>query len=137
MVSSEAYIGVTVNKLLNCVKSVYDRQSVTEIPCVRVEKVQKTFNLESGPLTYSHSADVQGLKVSYLSLTFGLLLYTFPSLTGSCATIDYMHRSIPEIIKVESELVIFLEKPVSWHNQGSRFGFTAQWPWFYYRLEER
>ena len=55
MVSSEAYIGVTVNKLLNCVKSVYDRQSVTEIPSVRVEKVQKTFNLESGPLTYSHS----------------------------------------------------------------------------------
>ena len=47
MVSSEAYIGVTVNKLLNCVKSVYDRQSVTEIPSVRVEKVQKTFHLVS------------------------------------------------------------------------------------------
>ena len=31
--------------------------------------------------------------------------------TGSCATIDYMHWSIPEIIKVESDLVVFLEVP--------------------------
>ena len=69
-----------------------------------------------GPEDIPSRVNVQGLKVgdttedSYLSLTFGLLLYTFPSLTGSCATIDYMHRSIPEIIKVESELVIFLDK---------------------------
>ena len=64
----------------------------------------------------------------YLSLTVGSLLYTFPSLTGSCATIDYMHRSIPEIIKVESELVIFLEKAfpgISWQSC-SRVGFTAE-----------
>ena len=75
---------------------------------------------------------------SYLSLTVGSLLYTFPSLTGSCATIDYMHRSIPEIIKVESELVIFLDKSlIPGKIMAAGLVSLNRGPGFFYMLEER
>ena len=83
---------------------------------VHVEKIQKTFKLQIRgdhkipTLITCIPSQCQCSRSQLSDQHKGLIFVTGPCLVHCCTPIiDYMHRNIPEIIKVESDPVVLLK----------------------------